>query len=59
MTTVTREQLLELDSDALGELINLVPTDLQDQIMALLADLLGEDSIEIPTTYLEGIIDNL
>ena len=48
---VTRQQLLELDSEALSKLINAVPSDLEDQIMLLLADLLDEDSLEIPDEY--------
>lgn len=59
MATVTREQLLELDSEVLGRLINTVPPEIEDNIMLLLADLIAGGSIEIPNEYLIGIIDDL
>lgn len=59
MAAITREQLLDLDSDILGKLIDAVPEEIQDNIMLLLADLLGEDTLEVPDEYLIGIIDDL
>jgi len=59
MATITRQTLLDLESDELGKLINAVPADIQDAITLLLADLYDGESIEIPDEYLEDIIDNL
>lgn len=52
MAIITRQELLDLESKALDQLINSVPTDIQDQIVLLLADLLDTDYIEIPNEYL-------
>lgn len=59
MATITRQILLDLESDELGKLINAVPADIQDDITLLLADLYAGESIEIPDEYLAGIIDGL
>lgn len=59
MAIITREQLLELDAVVLGRLTESLPPDLQDDLMLLLADLLGRNALEIPEEYIRGVIDDL
>lgn len=59
MAVLTRQQLLDLDSNTLGQLTDALPSELQDNLMLLLVDLLGSDELEVPDVYLEGIIDDL
>jgi hypothetical protein len=57
MAVINREQLLNLESDDLGELINKVPGDIEDQILLVLTE--QQETVEIPDEYIQGIIDGL
>lgn len=59
MTTLTRQQLLDIDANVLSQLIDALPADLQDQVLLALAGLIEGDMIDIPSEYLEGIVDDL
>lgn len=59
MTTLTRQQLLDIDANVLSQLIDALPADLQDQVLLALAGLIEGDMIDIPSGYLEGIVDDL
>lgn len=59
MAILTRQQLLDLESEELGKLVNNVPGDIQDDIMALMAGLTNAVEIDIPDIYIQGVIDGL